>query len=109
MLDADPITKRHELIGIKQSLDLVPCAVHRRQEHGVHSGEMLESVALEAGLDWREVAEKIATPEYKGRLRDNTDELIARGGFGSPTIFIDGEDMYFGNDRLLLVMDALAE
>ena len=33
---------------------------------------------------------------------------MARGGFGSPTIFIDKSDMYFGNDRLPLVRDALA-
>jgi 2-hydroxychromene-2-carboxylate isomerase len=40
-------------------------------------------------------------------LRANTDELIARGGFGSPTMFVDGTDMYFGNDRLPLVEAAL--
>jgi 2-hydroxychromene-2-carboxylate isomerase len=44
----------------------------------------------------------------KERLRQNTEELIARGGFGSPTIFIGGDDMYFGNDRLELVEAALA-
>jgi 2-hydroxychromene-2-carboxylate isomerase len=33
---------------------------------------------------------------------------MARGGFGSPTIFIDKTDMYFGNDRLSLVREALA-
>ncbi len=75
----------------------------------ISQDEVLEGIALEVGLDWPEMAQKIATPEYKARLRDNTDELIVRGGFGSPTIFIDGEDMYFGNDRLLLVMDALGD
>ncbi len=74
----------------------------------ISQDEVLEGIALEVGLDWQEVSEKISMPEYKARLRDNTDELIDRGGFGSPTIFIDGEDMYFGNDRLLLVMDALS-
>ena len=49
----------------------------------------------------------IAQPEIKERLRANTDELIRRGGFGSPTLFVDGDDMYFGNDRLVLVRDAL--
>ena len=39
--------------------------------------------------------------------RANTDELIARGGFGSPTIFVNEDDMYFGNDRLVLVREAL--
>ena len=45
------------------------------------------------------------SPEWK--LRASTDELIARGGFGSPTIFVNGDDMYFGNDRLVLVREAL--
>ncbi|MFZ5915270.1 MAG: 2-hydroxychromene-2-carboxylate isomerase, partial [Pseudomonadota bacterium] len=35
------------------------------------------------------------------------EELIRRGGFGSPTLFVNGEDMYFGNDRLPLVEAAL--
>jgi len=32
---------------------------------------------------------------------------MARGGFGSPTIFVDKPDMYFGNDRLPLIREAL--
>ena len=43
----------------------------------------------------------------KDRLRANTEELIERGGFGSPTMFVNGDDMYFGNDRLPLVEAAL--
>ena len=43
----------------------------------------------------------------KAQLRTNTDELIARGGFGSPSMFVGGDDMYFGNDRLPLVEAAL--
>ena len=45
----------------------------------------------------------------KAQLRTNTDELIARGGFGSPSIFVNGDDMYFGNDRLPLVEAALVQ
>jgi len=59
------------------------------------------------GIDRAEFFEKIGTAAYKDRLRANTDELIARGGFGSPTMFVDGTDMYFGNDRLPLVAAAL--
>jgi 2-hydroxychromene-2-carboxylate isomerase len=33
--------------------------------------------------------------------------VIARGGYGSPTIFVDKTDMYFGNDRLPLVREAV--
>jgi 2-hydroxychromene-2-carboxylate isomerase len=32
---------------------------------------------------------------------------MARGGFGSPTIFVDNTDMYFGNDRMPLIREAL--
>jgi 2-hydroxychromene-2-carboxylate isomerase len=67
----------------------------------------LAAVADKVGLPRDELFAKIASPEYKEKLRRNTDELIARGGFGSPTLFVDGEDMYFGNDRLELVREAL--
>ncbi len=49
----------------------------------------------------------IAQQEQKDRLRENTAELMRRGGFGSPTMFVDRKDMYFGNDRLELVRAAL--
>ena len=52
--------------------------------------------------------QRIGSPECKEALRRNTEELVARGGFGSPTLFVNGEDMYFGNDRLPLVERALA-
>jgi 2-hydroxychromene-2-carboxylate isomerase len=32
---------------------------------------------------------------------------MARGGFGSPTIFVNKTDMYFGNDRMPVIRDAL--
>ena len=32
---------------------------------------------------------------------------MARGGCGSPTIFVDKTDMYFGNDRMVLIREAL--
>jgi 2-hydroxychromene-2-carboxylate isomerase len=60
-----------------------------------------------ADLDPDEFFRKIAAPKYKDKLRVNTEELIARGGFGSPTMFVEGE-MFFGNDRLVLVEDRLA-
>ena len=39
----------------------------------------------------------------------HTDEAIARGAFGSPTIYLDKTDMYFGNDRLPLIHAKLLE
>lgn len=67
----------------------------------------VRAIADAAGLDPDALMHKIGLPEYKDRLRRNTDELIERGGFGSPTMFLDGDDMYFGNDRLVLLEAAL--
>jgi 2-hydroxychromene-2-carboxylate isomerase len=69
---------------------------------------VLQAIVERVGLDWNEVSTKIADDRYKKKLRDNVDELIARGGFGSPTFFVDRDDMYFGNDRYPLVEAALA-
>jgi len=76
-------------------------------ERDISQDGELAAVAERAGLPREELFAKIASPAYKERLRANTDELIARGGFGSPTLFVDGGDMYFGNDRMELVRDAL--
>ncbi len=43
----------------------------------------------------------------KFRLKALTQDVIDRGSFGSPTMFVDGEDMYFGQDRLVLVEEVL--
>lgn len=59
------------------------------------------------GEDPQTVLAEAQSDGIKTQLRTNTDELMARGGFGSPTLFVDGTDMYFGNDRLPLVEAAL--
>ncbi len=69
--------------------------------------DVLEALAREAELDPVALLTRIATAEVKARLRANTDQLIERGGFGSPTMIVAGDDLYFGNDRLPLVEDAL--
>lgn len=69
--------------------------------------DVLEAIAARVGLDPAGLLARSETEEIKARLRANTDELIARGGFGSPTLFVNGDDMYFGNDRLPLVEAAL--
>ncbi len=69
--------------------------------------DILVRVANEAGLDGQAMRAASQSDEIKALLRANTDELIARGGYGSPTMFVDHTDMYFGNDQLPLVEAAL--
>ena len=68
--------------------------------------EVLADIARKSGIEPQRFFAGIETDSCKARLRANTDELIARGGFGSPTIFV-GNDMFFGNDRMPLVRAAL--
>lgn len=68
---------------------------------------ILETVANGAGLDGAALRAASTSDAVKARLRTNTEELIARGGYGSPTLFVDTTDMYFGNDQLPLVEAAL--
>ena len=63
--------------------------------------------AQRAGLDGDALLEAAKSEEAKAQLIENTQELIDRGGFGSPTFFLNTTDMYFGNDRLELIEAAL--
>jgi 2-hydroxychromene-2-carboxylate isomerase len=69
---------------------------------------VLAAIADDIGMDGAALVARSATPEVKDRLRANTDEAIARGAFGSPTLFV-GDRMYFGNDQLPLVRQKLME
>ena len=73
----------------------------------ISQDDVLRDIVREVGLDEKEFFSKISSDEYKAKLRANVEELIARGGFGSPTIFVDGS-MFFGNDRLALVEHELS-
>ena len=65
--------------------------------------DYLSLIAEENGGKALEYLEFISTDEAKQRLINNTQELIDRGGFGSPTFFLDDQDMFFGNDRIQLI------
>ena len=59
-----------------------------------------------AGLDAAALMATTQDPDIKKKLIDVTDEAIKRGAFGAPTLFMDGE-MYFGQDRLDFIEEAL--
>ncbi len=65
--------------------------------------DILSDIVRDVGMDEESFFAKINDQKYKDMLRDTTEELIKRGGFGSPTMFLNGDDMYFGNDRLQLI------
>jgi 2-hydroxychromene-2-carboxylate isomerase len=76
-------------------------------DRDISQDEVMREIVRDVGLDVKEFFTKITSDEYKAKLRENTEELIARDGFGSPTMFVEGS-MFFGNDRLPLVEHALS-
>lgn len=73
--------------------------------------QVLAGIVEGLGMDPDAFLQRIQQQDIKDKLRANTDEVIERGAYGSPTIYINGDDMYFGNDRLPLVerkLDLLA-
>jgi 2-hydroxychromene-2-carboxylate isomerase len=68
---------------------------------------VITDILQKVGLDPKATLEGIEQQPVKDKLRNNTQELIDRGGFGSPTMFVGGDDMYFGNDRLPLLKDSV--
>ena len=69
----------------------------------ISSNDCLKDIVTSLSASADDFIEFIDLPETKKRLVDNTQELMDRNGFGSPTFFLDTEDMYFGNDRIQLI------
>ena len=81
-------------------------AAYFTREEDISQDAVLQAICSGVGIDANAFMQGIARPDIKEQLKSNTEEAIARGAFGVPTFFI-GDDMYFGNDRLILVRSAL--
>lgn len=62
--------------------------------------EVLGEVAAGLGHDAVELLEATANDDVKAMLKAVTGEATERGVFGAPTFFV-GDEMFWGNDRLL--------
>ncbi len=77
------------------------------EDRDISQDAVLADLCARVGVDAQRFLDGIARPAIKEQLKANTEELIRRGGYGSPTLFVGGDDMYFGNDALPLVRAAL--
>ncbi len=66
----------------------------------------MPAVLARAGVGVGEFRALVERGEVKARLKAATERAVARGAFGAPTFFVDGE-MFFGQDRLDFVEEAL--
>lgn len=69
--------------------------------------DALVAAVSAAGIDGAALLAASQQQPVKDELRANTDEAIKRGAFGAPTFFV-GSEMFWGNDRLVLLENALA-
>ena len=67
----------------------------------------LPPVLARAGLSVDEFRALLEHDDVKDRLKQQTEAAVARGVFGAPTFFV-GDAMFFGQDRLDFVEEALA-
>jgi 2-hydroxychromene-2-carboxylate isomerase len=100
-------------LGQEPGRDMVPFAravfeIYWGEDQDISQDAVLTDACRRVGVDPAKLLEGISQQAIKDQLKANTDEVMVRGGFGSPTIFIDKTDMYFGNDRLPLVREALS-
>ena len=86
------------------------CALARQFAHAVYRAYFIDDrdisapetvleIAAGLGVDRDGLEGALQSPEIKARLRNECDEALAVGVFGSPHVIVDGEP-FFGADRL---------
>ena len=86
------------------------CALARKFAKAVYRGFFVDDldisspdtvldIAAKIGVDRSALEAALQTPEVKARLKDECDQALAAGVFGSPHVIVDGEH-FFGADRL---------
>jgi 2-hydroxychromene-2-carboxylate isomerase len=99
-------------IALEPEGKLIPFAEETFKAYWVDNQDIsqvpvLTEICHKADVDPDRVFAAIDQQTVKDGLRNTTQELIDRGGFGSPTLFVGRDDMYFGNDRMPLIKDAV--
>ena len=77
------------------------------EARNLNEPDVIGQVLSAAGLDPAELMNRIGQQTVKDQLIANTEEAVNRGVFGAPTFFV-GEQMFFGQDRLDFVAEAIS-
>ena len=76
------------------------------EQKNLNDPAVLMATLAAAGFEPAAMQALVAEPDVKDTLRANTEGAVARGVFGAPTLFV-GATMFFGQDRLDFVREAL--
>jgi 2-hydroxychromene-2-carboxylate isomerase len=80
-------------------------AVWERDED-VTDPSVLRKIIEVVGLDSGAILTAATTDDGKKQLRQNGEDALEAGAFGAPTMVV-GEELFWGNDRLAFVEEAL--
>jgi 2-hydroxychromene-2-carboxylate isomerase len=96
------------LLRLAIACECTPEAVHRIFRFVWRDGRLpdlpIEWAELAHDLGVPDATARIASPEVKAELRRNTDEAIARGVFGVPTLAV-GDELFWGDDATAMAID----
>jgi len=99
------------LLRLAIACDSSPEAMHRIFRFVWRDGRLpdlpIEWAELIGKLGMPDADGRIASPEVKDELRRNTDEAIARGVFGVPTLAV-GSELFWGADATQMAVDYVA-
>jgi 2-hydroxychromene-2-carboxylate isomerase len=76
------------------------------EPQNMNDPQVVGAVLAKAGFEPKQMLAAIEAQDVKDELRKNTEEAVSRGVFGAPTLFV-GDRMFFGQDRLDFVEEAL--
>lgn len=76
------------------------------EPQNLNDPQVVGAVLAKAGFEPKHLLAAIEHQPVKDELRTNTEEALSRGVFGSPSFFV-GDKLFFGQDRLDFVEEAL--
>ena len=86
--------------GRGEAFALAAFRTHFVEGRALSDPENVARAAAKAGLDPEATLAVISDPAVKARLRANTDEALAAGVFGIPTVRRDDGEIVWGDDRI---------
>lgn len=91
-------------------IDFIDCLFRALwvDKRNLNDAASVAQVLEQGGFDTQQILDLSNAEDVKTALRNNTEQALQRGVFGAPSMFV-GEELFFGQDRLDFVREALSK
>ncbi|MCY7264435.1 2-hydroxychromene-2-carboxylate isomerase [Pseudomonas protegens] len=91
-------------------IDFIDCLFRALwvDKRNLNDAASVAQVLEQGGFDPQQILDLSNAEDVKTALRNNTEQALQRGVFGAPSMFV-GEELFFGQDRLDFVREALSK